>query len=58
MNEINDLLNDIEKLRKNLHDLINEKNVNLADPEIISASQILNAAITKYTEIIEKKASK
>ncbi len=58
MNEINDLLNDIEKLRKNLHDLINEKNVNLADPEIISASQILNAAITKYTEIIAKKASK
>lgn len=58
MSEINNLLNDIEKLRENLYKLINEKNVNLVDPEIISASEMLNAVITKYTEIIDKKVNK
>lgn len=58
MNELESLLNDIERLRGNLYKLINEKNVNLADPDIISASQILNAAITKYIEIVEKKSNK
>jgi len=58
MSEINNLLNDIEKLRENLYNLITDKNVNLADPDIISASEMLNAAITKYTEILNKKANK
>jgi len=58
MNELEALLNDIEKLRQNLYKLINEKNLNLADSEIISASELLNAAITKYIEIIDKKANK
>ncbi|OPX43839.1 Spo0E like sporulation regulatory protein [Ruminiclostridium hungatei] len=58
MSELNNLMNDIEKLRKKLHDLINEKNVDLADPEIITASQMLNAAITKYTEIISNKTGR
>ena len=57
MSEIENLLNDIEKLRKNLYNLINEKNVNLADSEIIAASEMLDVAITKYTEIIEKKTN-
>lgn len=56
MNELQALLNDIEKLRENLHDIINQNNgINLTDPEIIAASEILNAAITKYNEIINKK---
>lgn len=58
MSEINNLLNDIEKLRLNLHNLIDEKNIDLSDPEIISASEMLNAAITKYAEIIGKKSPK
>ena len=58
MDELNNLLNDIEKLRINLHKLINDKNDNLQDPEVISASQILNAAITKYNEIVEKACLK
>ncbi|MCR4435986.1 MAG: aspartyl-phosphate phosphatase Spo0E family protein [Clostridiales bacterium] len=58
MNEIESLLQDIEKLRNNLHKLILEKNANLTDPEVISASQMLNAAITKYNEIVEKKSNK
>ena len=55
MSEIKDLLTDIEKLRENLIKLIESKENNLQDPEIIAASEILNAAITKYTEFIKKK---
>lgn len=58
MNELENLLNDIEKLRENLHNLINKKNINLTDPDIISASEILNSAITKYIEIIAGKDNK
>lgn len=56
MSELENLLKDIEELRKNLQDLIAAKNFNLQDTEIITASQILNAAITKYNEIIAKVA--
>ncbi len=55
MSELQNLLNDIEKLRQNLHDLINKEGINLSDLEILTASEMLNAAITKYTEIIIKK---
>lgn len=55
MSEIQELLNDIEKLRKNLEELIDKKQANLQDPDIIVASQILNVAITKYNEFILKK---
>lgn len=55
MTEIQDLLKDIEKLRKNLLDLIEKKQFDLQDPDIIAASQILNAAISKYNEFISKK---
>lgn len=55
MDELNVLLTDIEELRNNLHKLIDYKNANLLDPEVLSASQILNAALVKYNEIIEKK---
>jgi len=58
MNEIEDLLNDIEKLRQNLHNLISKNNINLSDPDIISASQILDSAITKYNEIINNMIEK
>lgn len=56
MSELKELLYDIEKLRKNLHDIINQKGVNLTDPEVISASQILNAAIIKYNDFMSRKA--
>lgn len=55
MSELQRLLDDIDKLRENLHAIINKKGINLTDPEIISASQMLNAAITKYNDIINKK---
>jgi F0F1-type ATP synthase membrane subunit b/b' len=55
MSEIQDLLDDIEKLRKNLEELIDKKQANLQDPDILVASQILNSAISKYNEFILKK---
>ncbi len=55
MSELNNLLSDIEKLRKKLNDLIIKKNIDLSDPEIVAASQVLNAAITKYTELLTKR---
>jgi hypothetical protein len=54
MDELKTLLQDIEILRSNLNKLISDT-TNLQDPEIISASQMLNAAITKYNKAIEKK---
>ena len=56
MDELRNLLNDIDKLRNQLNKLINNHN-NLNDHEIISASQILDSAIAKYYEIIEKKTN-
>lgn len=58
MDELTALLQDIEKLRSKLYKLIDEKNANLLDPEIITASQMLNAAISKYNEIVDKKLQK
>lgn len=55
MSEIENLINDINKLKSNLDNLINNKNFNLKDSEIIAASKILNAAITKYNELINEK---
>ncbi len=52
MNELDALLQDIEKLRKNLYELI--ENADLQSPEVIAASEILNAAINKYNEMIYK----
>ena len=57
MDELQKLMADIETLRTNLHTLLDEKS-NMNDPDIISASQMLNAAITKYIEILAKKRSK
>lgn len=56
MTEIEDLLNDIEELRSNLLDLIDQKESNLQDPEVIAASKILNSALTKYNELIIEKS--
>ncbi len=55
MSELRELLKDIEKLRSSLHRLIEQKGEDFQDPEVISASEILNAAISKYNEMIRRK---
>lgn len=55
LSEIQELLRDIDTLKKNLNELIEKKNFNLQDPEITKASQELNTAITKYNKLIISK---
>ncbi len=55
MTELEKLLQDIEKLRANLIRLINEKDEDLLDAEVLKASQELNAHITKYNEYFFNK---
>jgi hypothetical protein len=55
MSELEDLLRDVEILRANLEYLINEKQGNLVDIEVVSASKILNAALNQYNKFINEK---
>lgn len=55
MSEIDNLLNDIKKLNKNLEALIDLKNGNLLEPEVLAASQMLNVAIVEYNKIVQRK---
>lgn len=58
MPEIDILINDIEKLRENLYRIMDEKNGNMLDPELLAASKVLNAAIDQYNKIVQKKMEK
>jgi len=55
--ELDLLLEDIERLRNKLHSIIKDKDFDLQDPEIISASRQLNDAINKYIETLKRKKS-
>lgn len=55
LSEIQELIKDIDTLKENLNRLIEKKNFNLQDPEIIKASQELNTFITKYNDLITSK---
>jgi uncharacterized protein YdbL (DUF1318 family) len=55
MSEIEDLIKDINKLKDNLNNLINNKNFDLQDSEVVAASKILNAAISEYNKLINEK---
>lgn len=58
MNEIEDLLKDVDILREQLNSLINKKQGDLQDPEVIAASKILNAALNQYNKLIGEKLNK
>ena len=55
MSELEDLLKDVEILRERLSQLINEKQGNLIDTEVVTASKILNAALNQYNKFISEK---
>lgn len=55
MSELKDLLKDIDILREQLEHLINKKQGNLIDPEVVTASKILNAALNQYNKFIDEK---
>lgn len=58
MSELEDLLKDVEILRGQLEQLINSKQGNLVDPEVVAASKILNAALNQYNRFIADKINK
>ncbi|KOR25354.1 aspartyl-phosphate phosphatase Spo0E family protein [Clostridium sp. L74] len=58
MSELEDLLKDIDILREQLNELINKKQDNLVDPEVVAASKVLNAALNQYNKFIDEKLKK
>lgn len=55
MSELDELLKDIDILRDQLERLINEKQGNLVDQEVVAASKVLNAALNQYNKFIDEK---
>jgi hypothetical protein len=55
MAEIDDLLRDISKLRDKLELLIKENRADLLNPDVIAASQMLNAALNQYNKFLKEK---
>jgi glutamate dehydrogenase/leucine dehydrogenase len=54
MNEIEEILQKIIELRKELENLIEQKK-NLLDPEVIVASQMLDSILNEYNKIVKSK---
>lgn len=55
MSEIEDLLKDVEILRTQMEELIQKHQGNLTDPEVVTASKILNATLNQYNKFIKEK---
>lgn len=55
MSEIEDLLKDVEILRTQMEELIQKHQGNLTDPEVVTASKILNATLNQYNKFIKGK---
>ena len=55
MSEIEDLLKDVEILREKLLFLIEDKQGNLVDSEVVNISKILNGALNQYNKVLEEK---
>lgn len=53
MSDMDEILTQIEDLRKKLNTLIKENNT-LLDPKVIAASQILDSVLNEYNEIAKK----
>lgn len=56
MSELEELLKQIEELRLSMIKIKEGKS--FADPEVITASQMLDAVLNKYQEMLMKKAEK
>ncbi|MBK1809418.1 Spo0E family sporulation regulatory protein-aspartic acid phosphatase [Clostridium sp. YIM B02505] len=55
MAELEDLLKDIDKLRERLQLLIEKKQWNLVDNEVVEASKALNFALNQYNKFLQEK---
>ncbi|OBR90277.1 MULTISPECIES: aspartyl-phosphate phosphatase Spo0E family protein [Clostridium] len=54
MSEIEEILQKITELRKELENLIEQKK-NLIDPEVVVASQMLDSILNEYNKIVKSK---
>ncbi len=57
MDEIQELIQKIDKTRKCMHDLIEEKS-DLLDSQVIQASQMLDSVLDEYYKILKRKKNK
>jgi hypothetical protein len=58
LSEIEQLLKDIDKLKDNIHQLINKRDGNLIDHEVVATSKTLDTSLNSYNKMIEEKISK
>jgi len=58
MSELEDLLKDVEILRDQLIQIIDEKQGNLVDEEVVTASKILDGALNQYNKFMKRKYKK
>lgn len=57
MSEIEDVLEQVEKVREKMNKMLKEKG-DLLDPEVIAASQMLDSVLNEYYKILNKKVDK
>ncbi|EDK34907.1 aspartyl-phosphate phosphatase Spo0E family protein [Clostridium kluyveri] len=57
MSQIDNILSQIESLKRNLDNLITQKD-SLLDSEIIIASQMLDSMLNKYSKIVKERMDK
>ena len=55
MYELQNLIDNLEKLKRELNTLIVKKDFNLQDPEVIKASQYLDKKLVEYSKMIKNK---
>lgn len=55
MPEIEELLRDVDSLREKLMYLIDDKQGDLIDAEVVNLSRVLNATLNQYNKVIEEK---
>lgn len=57
MDKIDKLMLEIDEMRKQMNDLIKEKE-NLVDPEVVTASQKLDSVLNDYNNILKNQRRK
>ena len=57
MSEMKEIMEQVEKVREEMHKMLKEKG-DLLDPEVIAASQMLDSVLNEYYKILNKKVDK
>ncbi|SHH56653.1 aspartyl-phosphate phosphatase Spo0E family protein [Sporanaerobacter acetigenes] len=57
MCEVKDIAEQIEKIRKDMNELLKEKS-DLLDPEVVAVSQMLDSVLNEYYRILNQSMDK